>query len=52
MSKFIAAAVTEIINKTNDPKAIFGDTEANALSLVIVTNSPIMNTSTIAQGLT
>ena len=46
------ARVNEIINRTKDPKAISGDTEAKALSLVIVTNNPIMKTSTIAQGLT
>jgi hypothetical protein len=44
--------VTEIISNTNAINAMSGDTEAKALSLVMVTKRPIMNTSIIAQGLT
>jgi hypothetical protein len=44
--------VTEIISNTNAINAMSGDTEAKALSLVMVTKRPIMNTSIIAQGFT
>lgn len=52
VSKLAVAAVTEIMSSTKEAKAMSGVTDANALSLVIVTNSPIIKTSTIAQGFT